>query len=71
MSEWGKGCNHKVRTLRAGSRDRYECLECGRRLRILNGVIVARTSKEAWEYINKKGERMMAEAKAKIEAERG
>lgn len=42
---WGlaqalKNHMHHVRKLRAGSRDRYECLDCGKRLRILSGVII-------------------------------
>jgi transposase-like protein len=31
---------HHVKRLRAGSRDRYECLDCGKRFRILSGVII-------------------------------
>jgi transposase-like protein len=44
------GKEHHVRVLRAGSRDRYECLDCGKRLRLLVGTVVARTPKEADRY---------------------
>lgn len=45
IAEFIKAHIHHVRKLRAGSRDHYECLDCGKRLRILSGVVVANPDK--------------------------
>lgn len=31
---------HHVKRLRAGSRTRYECLDCGKQLKLLSGIVV-------------------------------
>jgi hypothetical protein len=49
---------HHVRKLKAGSRVRYECLDCGKPLRILSGVIVATTRKQVDEYFEKKRQQL-------------
>jgi hypothetical protein len=52
---------HHLCTIKQGSLDRYECLDCGKRLRILSGIIVAQTAKEVEAYYAKKRERYLAE----------
>src|SRR4030095_8812542 len=47
---------HHLRKLRNGKYNRYECMDCGKRLRILSGVLVANTLAEAEAYWQRKRE---------------
>lgn len=48
----GKCELHKLRKLDT----RYVCLECGRYLKILNGILVARTAAEQADYFKRRRE---------------
>lgn len=45
---------HKLRKRREGTRLPYVCLECGRELKILNGILVARNAAEEEDYFKRR-----------------
>lgn len=53
---------HHLRTLRKGGFNRFECLDCGKRLQVQKGEIVATTQAEVNEYLAKKRAEYVKEA---------
>lgn len=50
---------HKLRKRREGTRLPYVCLECGKEFKILNGLLVARTSAEEEDYFKRRRELLL------------
>lgn len=45
---------HKLRKRREGTRLPYVCLECGKELKLLSGILVARNDAEAEDYFKRR-----------------
>lgn len=53
-------CNHKLRAItNPKAFHRYECLRCGKRLKQARGEVVARTPREADEYLTREREAVL------------